>query len=110
MFLVFDDDSMGGYTGSNEVSKELVLKVWNGILETQQTGEDISDVLERLEGEDQWPEQMPTSYSVEQVQRWVNELNSQGKVSDTEENTCWAIAETEQMAQEWLKQEIAKFE
>ncbi|MNV69253.1 hypothetical protein D3C71_1621570 [compost metagenome] len=53
---------------------------------------------------------MATSFDPEQVERWFAELAANGKVSDTEENMCWAIAETQEAADALLKEEIAKYE
>ena len=46
----------------------------------------------------------------EQAREWLNQLEQNGKVSDTEENTCWAIAGTEAEARALLDEEVAKYE
>lgn len=99
MFLAFDDDSCGDQ-GVHEIARDTIVNTWKANILDE-------DAWEAFEG--QWPD-LVINGSQEDAQKWLNALETQGKVSDTIENLCWAIAETEEAALELLKQEIAQFE
>lgn len=101
MFLAFDDDSGCGDQGVHEIARDVVVNTWNANVLNEDDGWEAF--------ESQWPD-LVINGSKEDAQKWLNALETQGKVSDTIENLCWAIAETEEAALELLKQEIAQFD
>lgn len=101
MFLAFDDNSCDEQ-GIREVSKDAVIATWNACL----TGVDDAWV----EFESQWPDMAIISEDKDQLNNWLKALSESGKVSDTEENMCWALAETEEEALDLLRDEIAKYD
>lgn len=101
MFLAFDDDSGCGDSGVHEISRETVVNTWKANVLNEDDGWEAF--------ESQWPD-LVINGSKEDAQKWLNALESDGKVRDTIENLCWAIAETEEQALDLLKEEIAQFE
>ncbi|MNI39017.1 hypothetical protein D3C73_931840 [compost metagenome] len=105
VYVAFNDNAMeeDPMEGKAEMYREDVLATWNACLVFNEAA------LERIESK--WPcGFMATSFDPEQVERWFAELAANGKVSDTEENMCWAIAGTQEEADALLKEEIAKYE
>lgn len=99
MFLAFDDDA-ADEQGVHEIARDVIERTWNANL----TDEDGWEAFESL-----WPD-LVINGSKEDAQKWLKALSESGKVSDTIENLCWAIAETEDEALELLKEEIAQFD
>jgi len=101
MFLAFDDNSCDEQ-GVREVPKESVIATWNACL----TG--VDDAWVAFESE--WPDMAIISEDKDELNRWLKALSENGKVSDTQENMCWALAETEEEALDLLREEIAKYD
>lgn len=102
VFLAYNDNAMEpACEGVNELYREDVVATWQALVN------DSECELDNLESK--WGFPMIVG-DEEMAQNWLNQLESSGKVSDTEENMCWAIAGTREEAEALLKEEIAKFE
>lgn len=100
VFLAYNDNAMEpACEGVNELLRADVIESWQAMVN--------GDEPEAFESK--WGFPMIVG-DEEMAQDWLTQLEQTGKVSDTEENMCWAIAGTREEAEALLKEEIAKYE
>lgn len=107
LFLAVDE---GDGSSVHELSKEKFLGVWLTCSKNPDD-EDRDQAIEAYQIASEWPWDVPMiTGGALQATKWLFELSQKGVVTDTEENTCWAVGFDKAAVEAALEQEIAKFE